>query len=483
MSTVPTYYIDPLNGSASNDGLTEATPKATFPNPLIAGEIYGLKRGTTLVLSATSNITIASVSFVAYGSGDKPKIDANGNTNVLLLNSVNADDFYAENIWFTGAATDTVCGVEIQAVSRAHLNGCKIDCTGTGGILINGADSYLIENCEIEVTIAAKRGIYILTSGVGGVLRNNRITLSGVVIGSSNQGIAMPVGAGATTCDNNIVNGWYTGIELDSSNSHIIKNNIVQNCLEEGISLTDSDSNIIESNDIYNTRNVTTGAGINISATSQDNLTKRNYFRENYQSYVDTSSGGGNDVIANHFYNATTNHISFQANSTNRAIIMNNTIKHSPTKAGHGFVVQGTLTNAYCDFKNNLINCDFRHINVQCLEISGTITNRLVYIDGNQYYTENGAHIGAYNSINYETFESWKLAIAGDAQMTGKDSLSVYSNPGIVDWVNNPYPKKPISGVCLPMGGRFLDKTGREFSNPPFPGAFSPIINSRNVII
>jgi len=475
MPTTPTYYIDPVNGSASNDGLTEATPKLALPGTLVANEVYGFKRGTTYTLSATSNITIANVSFVAYGSGEMPKIDCNGNTNPLLLNTTTANDFYAENIWFTGAATDTVCAVEIQAVNRARLNGCKIDCTGSGGIMINGGISCIIENCEILVTTNAKRGIYVLTSGVGNVIRNNKVKYFGATPNSSAQGIAMPVGAGITYVYDNRVEGWYTGIELESSNSHQVKRNVVANCLEEGIAMTDSDSNTIEENDIYNTRNTTTGSGISISATSQDNTIKRNLFRNNYQSYIDTSTGGGNDVFANLFVDATTNHISFQANSTNRAYIFNNTLKHSPTKAGHGFVVQGTLTNAYVDFKNNLIKCDFRNLNVQCVEISGTITNRLVFIDGNQYYTENGAHLAAYNNTNYETLEAFKSAISGDAQMTGKEVNSVFLDPGIFDWSNNPYPRNTIQGICYPLGGRFLDKNGNEFANPPFPGAFNKI--------
>lgn len=474
MSTTPTFYIDPSNGRAGGAG-TESDPALTFPTPLVTGTVYGLKRGTTLTLAATSNVTISEVAFVAYGDPrlPRPKIDANGNVNPLLVNTTTADQFYAESIHFTGVATDTVCAVEIQAVTNAHLNDCVIDCTGSGGILINGADAtVVIENCDIIVSESGKRGIYVLAAPAGTVIRNNRVRYVGSSPTSANQGIALPSGAGASLVEGNQVEGWFTGIEVDSSDGHTILENRVLSCTNEGIALTGADSNRVEGNYVAYTFNGTNvGFGMIVSGSSQDNSTLRNYFRANHQSYVDTSTGGGNDFIANYCRDSRSNHVSFQADSTNRARIMNNTLKHTPVVAGHAFVVQGTLTNAAVDFINNLVYHDVRLVNCQCIEIAGTITTRAVYIQGNHYYVENGAHLAALDNVEYDGLPAWKAAVAVPASITGDDSRSVMVDPQISNW-DEPIPSRPATGITDPMGGMFNDMAGRPFPNPPQPGAY-----------
>ncbi len=69
------YYVDSVNGSDDNDGLTQATAFATIGKlgTIAAGKKIGLAKGSTwkeqLTIGA-NNVTVA-----AYGTGDKPIID------------------------------------------------------------------------------------------------------------------------------------------------------------------------------------------------------------------------------------------------------------------------------------------------------------------------------------------------------------------------------------------------------------------------
>lgn len=69
-----TYYVDPENGSDSNNGLTEQTPKATFPS-VQNGDIVRFKRGTvynkegsSILQSNRQGLIIAD-----YGPEELPK--------------------------------------------------------------------------------------------------------------------------------------------------------------------------------------------------------------------------------------------------------------------------------------------------------------------------------------------------------------------------------------------------------------------------
>ena len=198
------YYVSSINGSNSNDGLSESSPFLTI-NKGISQVSEG---GTVYVMNGTYRN-------VGYGT-----VDPSSNTN---MNNPHV-------------ATINKSGSEGAYITIKNLDGHepKIEFDGRGGIIISDYMNYIIiEGFEVEGPAAsitydqaiADREYKVLAASD----ENDNITYNHTYF--SGKGIW-----GGYKAHNNI----------------IIKNNKVYNCTGSGIRFNDSDHITIENNEVYN---------------------------------------------------------------------------------------------------------------------------------------------------------------------------------------------------------------------------------------
>lgn len=96
-----TYYVDSVNGSDSNNGLSPATAKQTIAGlpTLAAGDSVGLARGSSWNEQLT--ISVANIRVGAYGSGAKPVLDASDVHNSGWVQDGTFTNCWSKSITFT----------------------------------------------------------------------------------------------------------------------------------------------------------------------------------------------------------------------------------------------------------------------------------------------------------------------------------------------------------------------------------------------
>jgi hypothetical protein len=96
---VLTYYVDSVNGSVSGDGTIERPYKTLSQLPSLSdGDMVGLRRGSHWREQVT--VTAENVSFLAYGSGNRPIIDCSE-----ILTGIAKLDGYT-NVWYASVTPD-----------------------------------------------------------------------------------------------------------------------------------------------------------------------------------------------------------------------------------------------------------------------------------------------------------------------------------------------------------------------------------------
>ena len=198
------YYVSSINGSNTNDGLSESSPFLTI-NKGISEVSEG---GTVYVMNGTYRN-------VGYGTVDPSSNTNMNNPHVVTINK---------------------SGSEVAYITIKNLDGHnpKIEFDGRGGIVISDYMNYIIvEGFEVEGPAAnitydqaiADREYKVLAASD----ENDNITYNHTYF--SGKGIW-----GGYKAHNNI----------------IIKNNKVYNCTGSGIRFNDSDHITIENNEVYN---------------------------------------------------------------------------------------------------------------------------------------------------------------------------------------------------------------------------------------
>lgn len=198
------YYVSSINGSNSNDGLSESSPFLTI-NKGISEVSEG---GTVYVMNGTYRN-------VGYGT-----VDPSSNTNMNNPHVVTINKSGSEGAYIT--------------IKNLEGHNPKIEFDGRGGIVISDYMNYIIvEGFEVEGPAAnitydqaiADREYKVLAASD----ENDNITYNHTYF--SGKGIW-----GGYKAHNNI----------------IIKNNKVYNCTGSGIRFNDSDHITIENNEVYN---------------------------------------------------------------------------------------------------------------------------------------------------------------------------------------------------------------------------------------
>ena len=198
------YYVSSINGSNSNDGLSESSPFLTI-NKGISQVSEG---GTVYVMNGTYRN-------VGYGT-----VEPSSNTN---MNNPHV-------------ATINKSGSEGAYITIKNLDGHepKIEFDGRGGIIISDYMNYIIiEGFEVEGPAA-------------------NITYDQAIADREYKVLA------ASDEDDNITynHTYFSGKGIwggyKAHNNIIIKNNKVYNCTGSGIRFNDSDHITIENNEVYN---------------------------------------------------------------------------------------------------------------------------------------------------------------------------------------------------------------------------------------
>jgi hypothetical protein len=154
------YYIDPLNGNNSNDGLSVGAPKLTVPTPT-SNNTYLLKRGTTYLTEIQVGGTAIGVTLGAYGVGPRPIINPGAASRWSIRVVAGASNCIVENLecmgaahptlrtfgiyWGSGTASGADGGILRNCIIHDFVGNSSGDCDGVQWFGDNG----IIENCEI----------------------------------------------------------------------------------------------------------------------------------------------------------------------------------------------------------------------------------------------------------------------------------------------------------------------------------------------
>lgn len=322
-------------------------------------------------------------------------------------------------------ATIYVAGA-VGAVTNMTLQNIIINHSSAGrGIYLNGnGNTFTFKDITINhnpSTVGNTQAVYIwgnnATAGNGGIISN--LTVNGL----------------ATFA---YTNSNHVGLHIEDWNNLLIDSYTCDNMFS-GIRLVDSDSNRVINPAITNCgtglKSASNGGGfgVTVEISSASNIIEAGYFENNYQHYVDsTSSGGNNNIIGSLMITPIVNSISYTSTSSGVGGIYNNTIIHNPTdNEGHGIVVQNGDASTAAIIKNNIVVCGTTGLNIQCVAVGGTTGTNYddIHFDYNCYYVTNGAMVGKTGITEYATLALWQAAIAGDANITGKDANSMQADP------------------------------------------------------
>lgn len=297
----PTYYVDPVAGSDSNDGRSSGAPWKTITKlnatTFKAGDVIALKAGTTLSGALWtfkgSGTVDAPIWITRYGTGADPIMDGQNARTNLKLDATNY--VYVERIDFRNANEGG--SLNIRNLTAPFL---VRDCSFSGNAYIASGGVILVYNCSggsaptnLSKLASPRRDRNGIARGAGGRIHNcvfasnsndciwfgatpdleiDHITISAVT-GSISDGI-QPDGNDAGTANRYSSNYWIHDCSMDFTSSDSPKGGIGTNA-PSAPSVAAFLGGMIEGNEITApASNATVGYGINVGnsgATIQDN--------------------------------------------------------------------------------------------------------------------------------------------------------------------------------------------------------------------
>lgn len=492
-----TVYIDcscSTNGDGTGQTCGANGPKNAPVTTVSANTDYKYKTDVTCNLASTAiTINQSAVTISSYGTGAKPIITGGSTAYPIVLNTTNGSTISDIAITNGSSGGLNVNGSAVNSV----IDGVDIT-TSVIGFIVNssGVNGLTLKNMNITCSGLASICTNVSTNGGGVTFRDSSVTLTAADKSSANL-IGIRLNGTSTVVDNVTVTGGDLGIEIRTTDGHIVRNSLIQNSATSGIRMRDSSNNIIEDNEVkgvwngryYNDgagagNNGGTGAGvdlIDISDACGSNIVRRNYIHDVYQGILDQCDvEGGNQFYSNVLHDYLVNGISYQSDGA-EGLIANNSIYHTPydpvATVGHGIVIQNGSATTQARIINNTITCDATGTNVQCISLPLSASTGTTTVNNNNYYPMNGTPLGALGGVNYATFDLWKSALQGDADTLGDDSLSLNVNPYHV--VPLPLNKQQFhlspSSTLIGAGvriGDYTDNLGRYFDYKPSIGAF-----------
>jgi len=409
--TAKTYYVDATGGNDSNNGTSTSTPWQTISNVNIAMDSSVIEAGDTIYFEKGETFTgfldvdvsgssSKAITFGAYGSGDKPIINASGNTSAVDLTG--RSYITVENLNLKNATTQ---GVYLyNSGSNITINGVDID-NSTNGFHISigtfstiSISSSTITTFTYGINVENTTSVSSLTidgvtasSGTNGILMADSGTFSGVSISnstfSSNSGAGISITGAHTnlslesvTANLNTLQGFLfaavsgttnltvtnsqfnqntdIGLQMTGTgNGATITNTVTSNNLWDGLNLKGDWTNIVIDNSTANSNGVDGVGGDGDGFTAHNNVSatiKNSVARNNLQgniSFVDNSSAR---LEYNEFTLTTAStHGSVWVTGTGDHWIYNNVI-YNALQNGYGIEI-GRLDAKTVTVKNNIV--------------------------------------------------------------------------------------------------------------------------------
>lgn len=302
---IDTYYVDSQNGNDSNDGGSEAQAWKSLSKitglKLLAGDKVYLKRGSTFNEVFQVNDATGSkkqqVVITTYGSGDKPKIVAPGNSKhaVQLLNCtyITVENLDVKNFGTDPELRDRIgfnvhldnygvaYNIQIKGIDVHDINGrlWKGDGAGVGirltvtrGAVINWYDGLLIEGCTIR-----------------------RCVRNGITFGGNYQRHHWYPHKNVVIRENLIEEVPGDGIVVGECDGALVEYNVMRNCPDPwggvhnaaaGMWPWSSDNTIIQFNEVSGQKATWDGQGFDADYNCIGTTIRYNYSHDNYGGFL-----------------------------------------------------------------------------------------------------------------------------------------------------------------------------------------------------
>ncbi len=477
-----TYYVDSASGNDGNNGTDPSTPWQSLGKvnswTFQAGDHILLKAGNTWTGQLAPQGSGASGSPIVidqYGSGNKPRIDGQGNAtygtvylhdqqyweinNLELTDQGSTNAYKRAGVYVSAAANTTVNHIHIQNLLVHDVNGYKDSNSNgpaaeTGGIIVVGDDaaSGAINGTFNDILIANNTVLDVGTSGiwVGAALGGTNVPLATNVVIQNN--LAYNIGA--------------NGIWTYGTHGALVDHNTVHetNVYNVGgvVSMWDFGSNgdIFQHNEVYHTGQSNDGEAFDCDGGVQNSIFQYNYSHDNlngFMTWYDTNGANSGCIVR---YNISQNDgsaggrsIFENTSNAHAAQVYNNTIYMASGNSTH------IVGNAYANVASNAL-----------------WNNNIIYNLGNGSFASNDAYgVGAWShNLFYGNHPSDE---PNDASKLTSDPL--FSNPGGAETgrdTASAYQLRsgsPAIGSGTPIsnnGGQ--DFFGNAISNPPNRGAY-----------
>lgn len=300
-----TYYIDSDNGNDSNDGKSEDTAWKSLAKvtgtKLLAGDKVLLKRGCTFNEVFQVNDAVGTIKqqilISTYGSGDKPKIVAPGNSKhgVQLKNCeyITIEELDIKNHGTDAELRDRIGlnvhldnygvahNIEIKGIDVHDLNGrlwkgegagVAIRFTVTKEAVVNWFDGILVEGCTVRR--CTRNGI----SFQGNYERDNWVPHKNVII-RENLFEGVPG----------------DGIVVGECDGALVEYNVMRDCPDPwggehnaaaGMWPWSSDNTIIQFNEVSGQKATWDGQGFDADYNCVGTIIRYNYSHDNYGGFL-----------------------------------------------------------------------------------------------------------------------------------------------------------------------------------------------------
>lgn len=435
------YYINASSGDDSNNGLTETTAFKNLSKiwgiNIASGDTILLKRGEvwheSLPIPA-SGTPGSPITFGAYGTGDKPKIDGLKNDQTTLTTAIGIND-------------KSYLIIKDLAITRTYK---PIVLYNTTNIILDNVSSY---------GNTGPAGIYLTATGAG-KCTNNTIKNSEVynTTGISSTEVGDGILVYSQYCQSNTIlnNNSYNnneGVSIWMGSNNIISQNTINNNAKSGIrvgnitqSNTTASGNIIEHNIVYaNAQNLDDRYGIDLFMAGNNNIIRYNKVYSQRDTYNDPAvpadppnngikygSGGirfdggydhsyttGNKI----YYNLISGeYTGIDVYNFDNAQIYNNDIYNSTSTSILFSSDKSAKPTANAQIKNNIIqNISSSAYLISASEVSSSVIN-------NNLYYQSGTEKFKWKTQSL-TYSQWKVQLS-------QDNNSIIANPQFIDPAN-----------------------------------------------
>jgi len=414
-----TYYVNATDGDDSKVNSSMGS--------FSAGDSILFKRGETWSGTSYLYITCSGaqgnvITFGAYGSGNKPKIETTNTDGypAVYIRASGLHDVKVENIE-ARATADNDSGFAIydsSGMQRIYIDNVDITSATGNGIFIKWVDTFEITNCSLSGFNDS--GIVVYGSA------SNK-ACNGTISGNTIDGSSSSNGDGITLHDDG--SGNYPG------SNFTIADNAVSNCPEQAIDACCAGNLIIENNDCS-----ANSEGSIVVGGGTDGIDIRyNYFHDENDDGIILGTVYNADIYYNIIYDWTAYGLYFTA-SGNNINVYNNTFV--ATSASNTIL---NITDGYTNvaFKNNIFASNNSGTpNFVNYTGSDTPSSTSHTYDYNCYWNpENDSSQLRWNGKN---FTNWKSDYSEDAN-------SIYDNPDLINVVSENFALQGTS-PCIDAG-------------------------------